>query len=195
MCATNKDLFQEVAQGRFRSDLYYRIAGCTCTLPPLRERTEDILPLVRHFIKQVHPNDKLPELDEPVREYILKRRYPGNVRDLKQLVSRIIYKHVGPGSITVGSIPEEERPSAETEQGNWHDGTFEHAIRRALSLGVGLKEIGRVAEETAVRVAVSDENGNLQRASQKLGVTDRALQMRRAARRQNEQPQDANPTD
>jgi hypothetical protein len=57
-----------------------------------------------------------------------------------------------------------------------------------------LKEIGRVAEETAVRIAVGDENGNLQRAASKLGVTDRALQLRRAARRQNEQTRDIDPT-
>lgn len=194
VCATNKDLLQEAAQGRFRSDLYYRIAGWICKLPSLRERTEDILPLVRYFMKQSLPNEELPALSEPVCEYLLKREYPGNIRDLKQLVSRIMYRHVGPGPITVGDIPEEERLSTEIGQ-DWHIGPLEQAIRRALSLGVGLKEISRIAEETAVRIAVSDENGNLQRAARKLSVTDRALQMRRAARRQNEQPQDANPTD
>lgn len=194
MCATNKDLLEEVARGRFRRDLYYRIANWVCRLPPLRERTEDILLLAHHFMKELRPNQTSPELDEPVRTYLLQRDYAGNVRDLKQLISRIVYRHVGSGPITLGDIPEEERPLAELEEKEWRDTPFEQAIRQALSLGVGLKEIGRAAEETAIRIAVDDEKGNLQQAASRLGVTDRALQMRRAARRQNKQTRDVNLT-
>lgn len=188
VCATNKNLLHEAQQGKFRHDLYYRIASWIFKMPPLRERTEDILPLVHHFMQELNPDEETPNLDEPVREYLLKREYPGNVRDLKQLVNRISYRHVGTGPITVGDIPEEERPSGELGPTEWRDEPFERSIRRALALGVGLKEIGRVAEETAIRITVGDENGNLQTAARKLGVTDRALQMRRAARRRHEQP-------
>jgi len=187
VCATNKDLLQAVKRGEFRRDFYYRIASCTCKLPPLRERPEDILILAHHFIQQIRPGKKPPKLDETVREYLLNRQYSGNVRDLKQLISRIMYRHVGPGPITVGAIPKEEWPSTELETVDWCDEAFKGAIRRALALGVGLKEIGRTTENTAVRIAVSNENGNLQRAAHKLRVTDRALQMRRAARRQKGQ--------
>ena len=76
-----------------------------------------------------------------------------------------------------------------TRVGDWLDERFEGSIRHALALGVGLKTIGRAAEDTAIRIAVSEEEGNLQRAANRLGVTDRALQMRRAARRQHEQAQ------
>jgi transcriptional regulator with GAF, ATPase, and Fis domain len=185
VCATNKELLQEVAQGKFRSDLYYRIASWTCRLPSLRERVEDILPLVRHFMRHLQADEEPPELDEPVRTYLLKREYPGNVRDLRQVVSRIMYRHVGPGPITVGDIIAEERPAVDLGLGEWRDPSFEHAIRRALGMGIGLKEMGRAVTETAIRIAVGDEAGNLRRAAQKLGVTDRALQMRRAARRQH----------
>lgn len=194
VCATNKDLFEEVALGRFRRDLYYRITNWACRLPSLQERTGDILPLVHHFMKELQPNQCPSELDEPVRTYLLQRDYPGNVRDLKQLICRIVYRHVGPGPITLGDIPEEERPLAEFEAKEWRDTPFEQAIHKALSMGVGLKEIGRAAEETAIRIAVDDEKGNLQRAASQLGVTDRALQMRRAARRQNEQARDVDLT-
>jgi transcriptional regulator with GAF, ATPase, and Fis domain len=187
VCATNYDLVQEVAQGKFRHDFYYRIASWTCRLPPLRERPEDILPLVHHFMRQLQPNEEPPELDESVREYLLTRGYPGNVRDLKQLVSRIMYRHVGPGPITVGDIPVEERLTAPPEPGDWDDAAFEQAIRRALARGISLKEITRGVTETAIRIAVGDAQGNLRRAAFKLGVTDRALQMRRAARRRHEQ--------
>jgi len=195
VCATNRDLLQEETQGRFRRDFYYRIATCVCKLPPLRERTEDIIPLAQHFLRQVPGAGPCPELDEPVREYILRRPYPGNVRDLKQLVARIAFRHVGPGPITVGDLPEEERPPIEPGPADWYAGPFEAAVRRALSLGVGLKEISRAAENAAIRIAVGAESGNLQRAAARLGVTDRALQMRRAAQRQIGSPSAASGPD
>jgi transcriptional regulator with GAF, ATPase, and Fis domain len=189
VCATNRDLLQAVMRGAFRSDLYYRIASATWKLPSLREHAGDIIPLVRHFMQQLRPHEEPLELDELVREYLLKREYPGNVRDLRQTVSRIMYRHVGPGRVTIGDIPEEERPVLESGRG-WCDESFEHAICRALTLGVGLKEISRAVTEMAIRIAVSDEEGNLQRAACKLGISDRALQMRRAARRGHDQAQD-----
>jgi DNA-binding NtrC family response regulator len=195
VCATTKELPQEVAHGKFRADLYYRVASWTCRLPSLRERVEDILPLTRHFMRRLQADEEPPELDEPVRAYLLKREYPGNIRDLRQVVSRIMYRHVGPGPITVGDILDEERPPVELGLGDWRDTSFEHAIRRALGMGIGLKEIGRAVTETAIRIAVGDEEGNLRRAAQKLGVTDRALQMRRAARRQHGHAQHVDQTD
>jgi transcriptional regulator with GAF, ATPase, and Fis domain len=183
VCATNRDLLQEVQQGRFRCDLYYRLANWICKLPSLRERPEDILPLAQHFLTELRPDKKPPELDEPVRDYLVRRDFPGNVRDLKQLVSRISYRHVGEGPITVGDIPEDERPAEEFAQRDWRDGFFEQAIRRALTMGGGLKGISQAASDTAIRITVSDEEGNLQRAARRLGVTDRALQMRRANQR------------
>jgi transcriptional regulator with GAF, ATPase, and Fis domain len=182
VCATNRELLREEALGQFRRDLYYRIAGWTCRLPPLRDRTEDILPLAEHFMRQLRPDGEAPELDDAVREYLLARAYPGNVRDLRHVVARMISRHVGPGPITVGDIPEEDRPMAESGPIEWCDESFDHSIGRALAQGVPLKEIGRAAEDAAVRLAVGSECGNLQRAARRLGVTDRALQLRRAAR-------------
>jgi transcriptional regulator with GAF, ATPase, and Fis domain len=185
VCATNRDLLDEVTRGRFRADLYYRIASVVCHLPPLRDRPGDIIPLFQHFFMEHGPGDEPPELDEPVREYLLRREYPGNVRDLKQLVARIAYRHVGPGPITVGDLPEAEWPAVSVDEENWRGMALDTSIRRAVAQGVGLKEIGRLATETAIRIALDDEEGNLQRAAQKLGVTDRALQMRKAANRHN----------
>jgi transcriptional regulator with GAF, ATPase, and Fis domain len=180
ICATNKDLKQEESEARFRRDFYYRIAGCACRLPALRERTEDILPLARHFLRKLRPGEESLDFDGSVRDYLMGRHYPGNVRDLKQLVSRMSYRHVGRGPITAGDIPEEERPNMESGHKEWRDGGFDLAIRRAVSLGVGLKEIGQAATDAAIRVALEGECGSVRRAANKLGVTDRALQMRRA---------------
>lgn len=196
VCATNRELLKDVKEGKFRNDLYYRIAAWKCRLPPLCERREDILPLARHFIRQYNANKhEILELTKPVEEYLLMRDYPGNIRDLKQLVTRIMYRHIGEGPITVGNIPEEERPNVDNIPVIWCDDSFEQAIRSAIVLGVGLKEVGRTAEDAAIRMTLNIEDGNLQRAAKRLGVTDRALQLRRAQKRQNGQVNDPEETD
>ena len=110
VCATNRDLAAEQAGGTFRNDFYYRIAGCTLHLPSLRDRREDILPLFRHFFRQVHPDREPPELEDAVRDLLVSRPYPGNVRDLRSLVMRIVHRYLGAGLVTVGDIPDIERP-------------------------------------------------------------------------------------
>ena len=185
VCATNRNLLRE-EECQFRRDFFHRIAGWTCVLPPLAERVADIPHLVEHFMRRLWPEGGTPELDAPVREYLVSREYGGNVRELKALVERTARRHVGPGPITVGDLEEAARPPRDGGVREWRGRELEEAIRRALSLGVGLKEIANAATEAAIRVAVGDAGGNLQRAARKLGVTDRALQMRRAVRREEE---------
>lgn len=182
--ATNRDLAHEEANGSFRRDLYYRLASWVIRLPPLRERTEDILPLVRHFLRQALPGGEPPPLDGRLQEYFLQRAYPGNVRDLRNLVFRIAARHVGPGPITIGAIPPDERPTPEAGVGAHRDLQMEQTVRRALTLGTNLKELKRMVEESAIRLVIDEEEGNLQRAARRLGVTDRLLQLRRAEQRQ-----------
>lgn len=183
VCATNRNLFEEQAKERFRRDFYYRIASWTCHLPRLAERREDILVLARHFISQLRP-DEPPELDDAVRQYLLEREYPGNVRDLKQLVTRMIQHHVGPGAITAGDIPELERPRGDRSDHRYEE-ELETAVRSAVTHGASLKEIERAAGVLAEKIVIEEEQGNIQRAAVRLGVSDRALQIRRAARRPN----------
>jgi transcriptional regulator with GAF, ATPase, and Fis domain len=180
--ATNRDLLQSIANGQFRHDLYHRIGGWIFRLPPLRERHEDVLPLACHFLRSLLPDISVAEFDPPVREYLLRRPYPGNIRDLRQLIVRICSRHVGPGPITIGDLPDDEHPTDIGAKDNWRLPEFERSIAHAISLGVGLKEISQAAADTATRIAV-EGNGSLRDAARRLGVTDRALQMRRAAKR------------
>jgi transcriptional regulator with GAF, ATPase, and Fis domain len=184
VCASNRDLLDDVDRHAFRRDLYYRIAAVVVRLPPLRDRPADILPLARTFLAHLHPERAATEieLDEPVREHLLTRPYTGNVRDLRQLMHRIHARHVGSGPITAGDIPPEDRPDAGAEPPDWRDGAFEAAIHRAVSRGIPLRDIGHAATEVAIDVALGLE-GSVQRAARQLKVTDRALQLRRAARR------------
>jgi DNA-binding NtrC family response regulator len=120
------------------------------------------------------------EFDDALRQYLVNRDYPGNIRELAQLVQRISHRHVGPGPVTAGAIPPEDRPLGGEAPNAWPDARLESLIEDAITLGVQLKEISQATTEAAIRIAVQSENGNLQRAARRLGVTDRALQLRRA---------------
>jgi len=184
--ATHRDLERGIADGSFRADFYYRIAGWQCRTLPLRERKDDVLPLARHFMRELlSPTGGPavePTIDPAVCEFLVARDYPGNVRDLRQLVTRICHRHCGRGVITVGDIAPEDRavPGASPL---WPDNSFRAAIRAAVQLGIGMKDISQRATELAVEMALECEGGNLQRAAARLGVTDRALQIRRASQR------------
>jgi transcriptional regulator with GAF, ATPase, and Fis domain len=181
--ATNRNLSQMASKGLFRSDLYFRIAGVTIELPALREHCEDILPLARHFAVQSCGTASPPALDPLVQAYLLARDYPGNVRDLRQVVTRMMHRWVGCGPLTVGAVPEHDRPAIDPALAAGPPDGFVGGIRQALAMGKGLREIGRDAEELALRIVLEEEDGNLQSAARRLGVTDRALQLRRQAQR------------
>lgn len=193
ICATNRDLEHDVEEGRFRSDLYYRVADRSLRLPPLRERRDDILPLATHFWRTSEASTDSPDFDPALRDFLMTRDYLGNVRDLRRIVVALRSRHPGSGPVSIGALPESERPlpsivsadgpePAQVPSSDPWDASvgFTTAIERAVSDGIGLKEIGRAASSAATRIALQQENGNLQRAARRLGVTDRALQMRRA---------------
>ena len=189
VCATNRDLRAEEARGSFRRDFYYRIAAWACRLPSLRERRGDVLMLASHFLAQLLP-DSTPQLDRALRDHLLERDYPGNIRDLRQLVVRLSHHHVGTGAITVGALPHEERPPPAAGSVAQLEGDaspspidFDVAIQHALARGARLKDLLGSTRETAVRLALEAESGNVRRASRRLGITDRAIHLQRAAQR------------
>lgn len=92
ICATQRDLKKEVQKGTFREDLYYRLNVVPIYLPPLRDRKEDILPLMDHFLSTFsrQMNKPVKDLSVEVKELLLKHDYPGNVRELENAVKRAI---------------------------------------------------------------------------------------------------------
>ncbi len=90
--ATNRDLPAEVTAGRFREDLFYRLQVVTLLIPPLRERREDVLPLVDHYLSIFSRNYGLPapRLGTAARTWILRQRWPGNVRELQNALQRAL---------------------------------------------------------------------------------------------------------
>jgi transcriptional regulator with GAF, ATPase, and Fis domain len=195
ICATNRDLLDQERRGNFRTDFYHRIAAWTSHLPPLRERVEDILPLVRHFLERFIYGDTPPALDSAIAEYLMRRDYPGNVRELYNLVRRIAFLHVGDGPIMSGDLPETDRPQGKLSPSVWRDETFEQNIRRAICSGFSLDEIRKAAEDTAEVIALqeaglSDErNGRIARAARILNINRRTLEMHIKQRNNRQQNQ------
>ncbi len=94
IAATNKSLKEEVAAGNFREDLFYRLNVVPITLPPLRERLEDIRPLVKHFIDKYSPErtagEPITGFDREVERLFYEYDWPGNVRELENVIERAV---------------------------------------------------------------------------------------------------------
>jgi transcriptional regulator with PAS, ATPase and Fis domain len=88
--ATNKDLFQEVKKGNFREDLFFRINVVSIYIPPLRERREDIIPLLYHFVNvfSQRENKKILKIEDEYIEFLMNYPFPGNVRELSNFIER-----------------------------------------------------------------------------------------------------------
>jgi DNA-binding NtrC family response regulator len=162
VCATNRDLPAECDAGRFRPDLFFRLAAATIRLPSLRERPQDIPCLAEHFLQE--RDGVAPALSAPVRELLETRAYPGNVRDLKQLMARIGLRHVGPGPVTFGDVPPEERARGAGVPG------------RELAPGAGARaasrrRLGRLAAPDRGRHARADHRHGRQRRRRQPATT------------------------
>jgi transcriptional regulator with GAF, ATPase, and Fis domain len=182
ICASHKDLAAAVARGEFRHDLYHRIATWTLELPALAARREDVLTLARHFARQLHGAELA--LDPALEQHLVARVYPGNVRDLRNTVQRLVDRYPGAGPLTIGLLPEAEHAGLAGGASAWPDHDFAGAIHAAMTAGVGLKCLRKATEDLAVRVALALEHGHVGRAARRLGITERALQLRQAARRE-----------
>jgi two-component system response regulator AtoC len=129
--ATNRDLVRECRDGRFRSDLYYRISGLCVRIPPLRQRLGEIEPLARHFLRQFCKTLEQPEPQLTAEALVALREYewPGNVRELRNVIERAALmaniEPIRPEHILldppVSSRPHDSEPDAPTEVMSRHD--------------------------------------------------------------------------
>lgn len=92
ICATNRDVYNMIKNNEFREDFFFRISTITLEITPLRERTEDIPELLKFFIKQSSSNikKKITDVDDKVMDFLLKYNYPGNIREMKNIVERLV---------------------------------------------------------------------------------------------------------
>lgn len=186
--ATNRDLLAEQHAGRFRSDLFHRIASGVVRLPPLRERPADIEPLFRHFLKEASAGPA-PALAPAVAAFLRAREFPGNLRELRQLAYAVAAHHCGPGPVTPGEIPSRYWPEPDAVAPDSFRPSLETAVRACLRCGVRLADLKAMVGDLAVDLALAEHDGNARRAAAALGVTDRAIQLRKQVPKQR-QPAD-----
>lgn len=111
VCATNRDLLQLSREGKFREDLYYRLSVVTLRLPALRDRTEDIPPLLAHYVKRFARENELPAVvfSPAAAKALTAYRWPGNIRELRNFCENVVVMHQG-GEITERDLDERFRP-------------------------------------------------------------------------------------
>jgi DNA-binding NtrC family response regulator len=162
IASTNRPVEEMVKQGQFRADLYYRLKVLTLTLPPLRERDQDVILLARHFATQTARRFGLPEseLSAQVEDALCAYSWPGNVRELAHLIERGVLLSGGealsPTSLMIEGAPTVEPPAENP-----------------------LSEMTLDEAETAlIRDALHKTDGNVSKAARLLGITRMALRYR-----------------
>jgi two-component system, NtrC family, nitrogen regulation response regulator NtrX len=154
VAATNRDLVDLARSGRFREDLYYRLAVIPILVPPLRERPEDIPLLIQHFAARYarESDGKARGFTPEAMERIGQHPFPGNVRELSNLVERLVFT-ASPGPIGVGpvreALPTHVRPRARTGR---------------------LSEAVQEFERREIETALQEARGNMTQAAARLGL-------------------------
>ncbi len=158
--ATNKNLLEEVRAGRFREDLYYRINVIYLKMPSLRERKDDIPPLVEAFIKQfaIANGKKITGIQKEALEALTQYGWPGNIRELKNIIERMVVLATE-NEITLGQVPEDIKSS--------QPGKNPVNFSQGHNLDAMQKEF--------IKQALQDAQGNKSLAAQKLGISRRTL--------------------
>jgi DNA-binding NtrC family response regulator len=178
VAATNRDLRAEMQAGRFREDLYFRLAVIPIQIRPLRERPEDVLPLARHFLSHWSGElgRELSGWSEEVERYLLACRWPGNVRELENTIERGVVLGRGDqlelddllvdaGELDSGAAGSEA--SAEQPAGSLHDFLDRAAADR---IRAALREAGDVKVEAARALRI--DRTTLYRLMRKYGIAE-----------------------
>lgn len=169
VAATNRNLERDVAAGRFREDLYYRIHVVPIGLPPLRERREDIPLLCDAFLAKLAATsgDEAAELTRPARAALERHAWPGNVRELQNALERAVALREGT-AIRPEDLPETVTQASRTE-----------SLRDAVRGGqLGLEDAASSFEIQLIREALDRCEWNQTRAAEHLGVTRRLLKIK-----------------
>lgn len=158
--ATNKNIEELISTGDFREDLFYRINTLTLTIPPLRERREDIPGLIDFFVKKIEKEQKKPikRIDDDVLDKLYNYDYPGNVRELKNLLERLITLSEN-GIITFDKS----------------DGYLPINFNTHLIKSDGLREARKAFEKEYIEGALKLNKYNISKTANQIKISDRQL--------------------
>jgi two-component system response regulator AtoC len=160
IAATNRDLVNEVTAGRFREDLYYRLSVMPVNLPPLRARSrDDLLELIANVSGELHPQlpDAPPTVSDAALERLLKYSWPGNIRELRNVLERAMIMARGATQIGPEHLPMEVRDASGS--------AVEHYVPRTLA----------EVERTHIERTLAAHQGNRTHAARELGISRATL--------------------
>jgi DNA-binding NtrC family response regulator len=198
IAATNRDLRILIMDQSFRQDLYFRLNGMTLTVPPLRKRKDDILPLAEYFAKRVAAELErgVPTIGESAAEMLLQYPWPGNVRELRNVIDRAVVVAKGDtiepedldlgddGRVVVKTMPPPEAPTAvittppQPVAGAGAEGKREKGGAVARVAGGDLKAQVEAFEKELILEALEKAAGNQSKAARMLGISRRILILR-----------------
>ncbi len=164
IAATHRDLHSEVKAGRFREDLFYRLNVLPLTIPPLRERREDVPLLIDHFLARNNTRlgTSIRGLDAEARKALIDYAWPGNVRELENTIERAMVL-ADSDLLHVQDLPERVREARDP-------------VQMQLASGeLSIKKTTRIIEEVLIRRALQKTKGNRTRAAEVLEISHRAL--------------------
>jgi len=156
IAATNRDLDEMMNKGTFREDLYYRLNVVSLEVPPLRERREDIPELVYLFLQEFSQlyNKQITKLEPGVMAIFLAYSWPGNIRQLKNVIERMVILTEG-DTVPESAIPETIRTSSQQDQ---------------VTVSVGLASVTEQTERDLIVRTLKQVNGNRSEAARMLGI-------------------------
>ena len=169
ICATNNDLHEAIQEKRFREDLFYRISAFPITLPPLRERTGDILLLAETFLKRANErhNKKVTTISKSAMEAMLAYPWPGNIREIESTIERAVILADG-NTVLVKDLPMTVRQYGESEQSSGsYDEIQEFFNPERNRTVLPLEDVKRFVIYHALNAC----NGNITEAAQKLDIS------------------------
>ena len=166
--ATNRNLSEEIRAGRFLNDLFYRIEVISITLPPLRERREDIPLLVNHFIRRYTEQykNKVEGIDPKAMDVLIQHPWPGNVRELENCLARAVILSKGP---LIRSVDLSDKFEKETRKAPLDSEDNQGAV--SFRPGTKIRDM----EQELIRRTIVKCQGNKTEASRLLGISRKAL--------------------
>lgn len=178
VCATNRDPLLEVEAGRFREDLYYRLHVVPIDMPPLRERSDDVLLIARRFLAQfgAEEHKQFEGIAPEAEDMLMAYQWPGNVRQLQNVVRTITVLQER-GLVTLEMLPREIR-SAERRLVSRRPPALSLAGSRAADAKPEIRPLAEV-ERNAIETAIAACNGNLTEAAKYLDINVSTIHRKR----------------
>jgi len=163
IAATNKNLEQKIKDGTFREDLFYRLNVVSIKIPPLRERKEDVIPMIESFVEKFRKenNKEKLEISKEAVDILIRYNFPGNVRELENIIERAVVL-TRDKIITVDDLPMNIK------------GFKEEKSLAALGSGTLTEQVEAV-EKQLIYDALKESGGNQTKAGKLLGLTERNL--------------------